>query len=127
MHPNWVRLAPNGTNLGLFKISFSTFWLDEPKCTETYLKKSQICTIWGKSASIWIPNVTSLLSGDSHQQEQSCIFYRPLLTLARQIRASGVHSLPFHALGFYRIFSMLDFGCLSFMGVPSLSVTRPWV
>ena len=27
-HPNWVRLAPNETNLGLFKISFSTFWLD---------------------------------------------------------------------------------------------------
>ena len=26
-HPNWVRLVPNGTNLGLFKISFSTFWL----------------------------------------------------------------------------------------------------
>ena len=23
--PNWVRLVPNGTNLGLFKISFSTF------------------------------------------------------------------------------------------------------
>ena len=26
-HPNWVRLTPNGTNLGLFKITFSTFWL----------------------------------------------------------------------------------------------------
>ena len=23
----WVRLAPNGTNLGVFKINFSTFWL----------------------------------------------------------------------------------------------------
>ena len=22
-HPNWFRLAPNGTNLGLFKTSFS--------------------------------------------------------------------------------------------------------
>ena len=28
-HPNWVRLAPNGTNLGLFKIRFSTVWLAE--------------------------------------------------------------------------------------------------
>ena len=37
-HPNRVRLAPNGTNLGVFKISFSTFWLAEPKCTETDLK-----------------------------------------------------------------------------------------
>ena len=26
-----ARLAPNGTNLGSV---FSTFWLDEPKCTE---------------------------------------------------------------------------------------------
>ena len=34
-HLNWVRLAPNGINLGLFKISLSTFWLGEPKCTET--------------------------------------------------------------------------------------------
>ena len=30
-HLNCVRLSPNGTNLGLFKISFSTFWLGEPK------------------------------------------------------------------------------------------------
>ena len=35
--PNWARFSPNGTNLGLFKISFSTFWLGEPKCTETNL------------------------------------------------------------------------------------------
>ena len=38
---------PNGTHLGLFKISFSTFGLGEPKCTETDLKKSQICPILG--------------------------------------------------------------------------------
>ena len=35
----WVRLVPNWTNLGLFKNSFSTFWLGAPKCTETDLKK----------------------------------------------------------------------------------------
>ena len=28
--PYWVRLVPKGTNLRLFKISFSTFWLVEP-------------------------------------------------------------------------------------------------
>ena len=33
-HPDWVRLAPNGTNLGILKIIFSTFWLVEPICTE---------------------------------------------------------------------------------------------
>ena len=38
---------PNGINLGLLKICFSTFWLAEPKCTETDLKKSQIYPIWG--------------------------------------------------------------------------------
>ena len=47
LHPNLVRQAPNKTNLGLFKISFSTFGLTEPKCTETDLKKSQICPIQG--------------------------------------------------------------------------------
>ena len=48
--PNWARLAPNGTNLALFKISFSSFWLGGPKCSETDLKKSQICPIWNR---IW--------------------------------------------------------------------------
>ena len=41
-HPNLVRLAPNGTNLGIFNISVSTFCLAEPKYTETDIKKSQI-------------------------------------------------------------------------------------
>ena len=41
-----------GTNLGLFKISFSTFWRLAPKCTETDLKKSQICPIWDQSESL---------------------------------------------------------------------------
>ena len=43
--PNLVRFAPNNTNLGLFRISFSTFWLGEPKCTETDPKKSKIWPI----------------------------------------------------------------------------------
>ena len=58
-HLNLVRLAPNATNLGLFKISFSTFWRTAPKCTETDLKKSQICPIWGQSDLILLPNMTS--------------------------------------------------------------------
>ena len=43
-----VRLAPNGTNLGLFKISFSTD-------SETDLKVSHICPIRGQ---VDIPAVT---------------------------------------------------------------------
>ena len=39
-----VRLVPNGA----------------PKCTETDLKKSQICPIWGQSDPIWTPNLTTL-------------------------------------------------------------------
>ena len=35
-HSNWIRLAPNGTNLGLD------------------LKKSQICPIWGQSDPNWM-------------------------------------------------------------------------
>ena len=56
---NCVKLAPNGKNLRLFKISFSTFWLGEPKCTETDLKKSQICPISGQFDPILMPNLTS--------------------------------------------------------------------
>ena len=36
------KLGQFAPNLRLFKISFSTFWLGEPKCTETDLKKSQM-------------------------------------------------------------------------------------
>ena len=50
-HPNQVILAPYGTNLGLFKISFST---------KLNLKKSQNCPIWGQSDPIWMTNSTSL-------------------------------------------------------------------
>ena len=46
---NWVRLAPNGTNLGLFKISFSTFWLAETKCTEMWSEKVQDLSHLGQS------------------------------------------------------------------------------
>ena len=53
-------MALNGINLGLFKISFSTFLLGEPNCTETDLKKSQICPIWGKFDPIRMANLTSL-------------------------------------------------------------------
>ena len=34
---------------------------DLPKCTETDLKKSQICPIWGQSDPIWMQNWRSLL------------------------------------------------------------------
>ena len=36
------------------------FWIGEPTCTETDLKKSHICPIWGQSDPIWMPNLTSL-------------------------------------------------------------------
>ena len=48
----------NGTNLELFKVSFSTF---EPKCTERDLLKSHICPILGQSDIIWMANLTSLV------------------------------------------------------------------
>ena len=43
--PKWVRLVTNRTNLGLFKIGFNTFWLGNPKWTETDLKESMISHI----------------------------------------------------------------------------------
>ena len=53
--PKWVRLAPNGTNLGNFQIRFSTFWRPAPKCTQSDLKNSRICPIWGQSDPISVP------------------------------------------------------------------------
>ena len=32
--PKWVRLAPNGTNPGLFQIRFQSIWRPRAKCTE---------------------------------------------------------------------------------------------
>ena len=58
---NWVRLAQNGTNMGLLKIIFSIFWLGEPKYTKIDLKKSQFSPIWGQSDPIWMSNLTSLV------------------------------------------------------------------
>ena len=37
--PKWVRLSTNGTNPGIFQTRFSTFWVIEPKCIESDLKK----------------------------------------------------------------------------------------
>ena len=34
-----VRLAPNGTNPGLFQIRFQYIWLDRVKCTENWFEK----------------------------------------------------------------------------------------
>ena len=42
MDAKWDRLNTNGTGQGLFKVSFSIFWLGDQNCTETDPKKSQI-------------------------------------------------------------------------------------
>ena len=61
--PKLVRLAPNGTNPGLFQITFQCIWRIGPKWNKsgTFLfrsdfsifgfveNKSRICSIWGKS------------------------------------------------------------------------------
>ena len=46
--PNWVRLAPNGIHLGLFKISFSTFLLviwEQPNPVTSFVSQ-QACQMW---------------------------------------------------------------------------------
>ena len=37
--PKWVRLAPNGTNPGLFQIRFQCIWRRGAKCTEMWSEK----------------------------------------------------------------------------------------
>ena len=58
---NCVKLGLNGKNTWLLSDQdVSTFWLGQPKCTETDIKKSQICPILGESDKIWMPSLTSL-------------------------------------------------------------------
>ena len=38
--PKWVRLAPNGTNPGLFQIRFQCIWRPRVKCTEIWSEKA---------------------------------------------------------------------------------------
>ena len=75
-----------------FKISFSTFWLAEPKCTETDLKKSQICRICGQSDPIWMANITLLAASCPPSVSKSMCRYRPRethrMTICRQWRDS---------------------------------------
>ena len=66
--PNWIKFAQNRTNLGLFKISFSTFWLRfvpfRPNLKQIVVGKSRhpcytcivtwICLVQG--FQIWHPN-----------------------------------------------------------------------
>ena len=44
--PKWVRLAPNGTNPGIFQIS-------EPKCTESDLKNSRVVPFGANLTHFW--------------------------------------------------------------------------
>ena len=48
----------------------------DPKCTETGLKDSQICPIWGQSDPIWMPYLTPLsLKPTAFQQAQIWMSY----------------------------------------------------
>ena len=42
----WVKLAPNGTNPGLFEIRFQQMYWN-------LIWKSRICPIWGQSEPLW--------------------------------------------------------------------------
>ena len=55
-HPNWVRSAPNGTNLGLFKPSQNVLRM---------ILKCPTFAPCDQSDPIWMPNVTSLIAKQS--------------------------------------------------------------
>ena len=65
-----LRLAPDGTNLGLFSQDFSTFWHTEPKKLKSDLRKCQICLLlWGQSE----PNLTPWNQPWTHDERS--VFY----------------------------------------------------
>ena len=47
--PTMGQIGPKGTNPGLLQIRFQYIFDAAPKCTESDLKKSRICPIWGQS------------------------------------------------------------------------------
>ena len=52
--PKWVRLAPNRTNPGLFRIRFHYILSRRAKRgAKSYLKNSQICHMWGQSDQLF--------------------------------------------------------------------------
>ena len=91
-HPNWVRLSPNWINLGLLKISFSTFWLAEPKCTETDFKKSQICPIWFfRSGPIWPTLGPNLANPRIHNARPRLRIHRSMWQEAIDLAGAAAH------------------------------------
>ena len=60
--PCWMILGMS--NLASKLVHIGPKWnksvtlIKESKCTETDLKKSQICPIWGQSDPIWMPHLT---------------------------------------------------------------------
>ena len=49
LYPKWVRLAPNGTNPGLFRSELIFIWLIEPKYNQSDVKMTRICLILRQS------------------------------------------------------------------------------
>ena len=64
--PKWVRLAPNGTNPGLFQIRFQCIWRGG-------LKKPRICPILGQSDPLWSKTYHPCLSC-SYWRSFNCTF-----------------------------------------------------
>ena len=52
--PKFGQTGPKWDKSGTFKDQF------QYKCTETDLKKSQICHVCGQSDPIWTPNLTTM-------------------------------------------------------------------
>ena len=51
-HLNWIKLAPYGTNLGLFNISFSTFWRGAPGTSSLGPQWDRLTPKWDKSETL---------------------------------------------------------------------------
>ena len=62
------------------------FHLGEQKCSETDIKKSQVCPIWGQSDTIWMLNLTSL---DASQGGQLKLFQNCPLGCTEEIHRSS--------------------------------------
>ena len=114
---------------GILKISFSKFCPVEPKCTETDLKKTHNCSIWGQlltwldSETVVVPRVAPVYVPGLQAAHDSRSVWSECITFSTQTRPPRVHRQHprpvVHTQSLYPLFSFVIY--LFKVGLKSIS------
>jgi len=113
--PNIVTLATNRTNLGLFKISFSTFWLTTANLT--YLEPSMTPTLFP---------ITSLRASDkiSSLTFRACSIYNRDFTFRPKLAKNGTDPTLYKIN--FRTFCLGEPNVLEKLILKKSQISIPW-